>query len=143
MEVGHCPGCQVMEVLYCLKLFSLHFFFSSSSSFVILHVIVLFIRNFFPVLLWRDVPYPSRPCSSAARSLKLLLSFPSGINSLIFSAPKHFTPILSQHRHCLPIRFSVFCLPCPTSASLGGEFVPDYFGSSSASTVSSPSYSLN
>ena len=143
MEVGHCPGCQVMEVLYCLKLFSLHFFFSSSSSFVILHVIVLFIRNFFPVLLWRDVPYPSRPCSSAARSLKLLLSFPSGINSLIFSALQHFTPILSHHRHCLPIRFSVFCLLCPTSASLGGEFVPDYIGSSSASTVSSPSYSLN
>ena len=143
MEVGHCPGCQVMEVLYCLKLFSLQVFFFFFFFFVILHVIVLFIRNFFPVLLWRDVPYPSRPCSSAARSLKLLLSFHSGINSLIFSAPQHFTPILSQHRHCLPIRFSVFCLPCPTATSLGGEFVPDYIGSSSASTVSSPSYSLN
>ena len=24
--MGHCPGCQVMEVLCCLKLFSLQFF---------------------------------------------------------------------------------------------------------------------
>ena len=119
------------------------FFFVLLLFFVILHVIILSIRNFFPVLLWRDAPYPSGPCSSAARSLKLLLSFPSGINSLIFSAPQHFTPVLSQHTHCLPIRFSVFCLPCPTATSFRREFVPDYFGSSSACTVSSPSYFLN
>ena len=46
-------------------------------------------------LLWNDVPYPLRPHSSAARSLKLFLfSFPSGIHSPIFSTPQHFNPIL-------------------------------------------------
>ena len=44
----------------------------------------------FPLLslLWRDVPYPLKPCSNTTRSLKIfLLSFPSGINSSILSAP--------------------------------------------------------
>ena len=50
-------------------------------------------------------PCPSRPCSSATRSLKcFLFSFPVGINSLIFSAPQNFTPILLQHSHCLQCR---------------------------------------
>ena len=68
----------------------------------------------FPLLLWRDVSYPLRLCCSAARSLKcFLFSFPSGINSPIFSAHRHFIPILSLHRHCLPIRFSVFLPSLP------------------------------
>ena len=44
----------------------------------------------FPLLslLWRDVPYPLKPCSNTTGSLKLfLLSFPSGIKSSILSAP--------------------------------------------------------
>ena len=61
--------------------------------------------HFLP-LLWKAVPYPSRLCSIATRSLKrFLLSFPSAINDPIFSAPQHFTPILLHHRHCLPVQF--------------------------------------
>ena len=68
--------------------------------------IFLYLEFPFLSLLWSDVPYPSGPCSSATRSLKLFLhSFPSGFNSPILSAPQHFTPILLQHRHYLPSRF--------------------------------------
>ena len=58
----------------------------------------------FPVFAGEiDTSYPSRPCSSATRSLKLFLfSFLAGINSPIFSAPQNFSPILLQHRLCLP-----------------------------------------
>ena len=67
---------------------------------------VLYLEFPFLPLIWREVPYPPRPCSSATRSLKLFLfSFPAGINSPIFSAPQNFTPILLQHSHCLPGRF--------------------------------------
>ena len=60
----------------------------------------------FPTFAVKSCSYPSRPCSSATRSLKLfLLSFPSAINNPIFSAPQHFTPILLYHWHCLPVRF--------------------------------------
>ena len=72
-----------------------------------------------------DTPYPSRPCSSATRSLKLFLfSFPGGINSPIFSAPQNFSPILLQDRLSLP-----GCLWSPylTVTSLSRWFVSDTF----------------
>ena len=68
----------------------------------------------FPVFAGEiDALYPSRPCSSATRSLKLFLfSFPGGINSPIFSAPQSFFPILLQHRLCLPGCLSVSLPDC-------------------------------
>ena len=105
--------------------------------------IFLYLKFLFFSLLWRDVPYPSRPCSSATRSLKFFLfSFPDVINSLIFSVPQNFTPILLQHRHCLPVRFlSAFPVQPPSSWADGLYLT--HFRSSLAVTASSLSWSLN
>ena len=122
MEVGHCSGCQVMEVLCCLKIFFLEFFL-----FMCDFTCDIFIYLKFPFLslLWRDVPYLSRLCSSATGSLKIfLLSFPSGINSPIFSAPQNFSPISLQHRLFLPGCLSASYL---TVTSLSRWFVSDTF----------------
>ena len=89
-----------MEVLCCLKVFFLEFFPSMCDF-----TCDIFVYLKFPILslLWRNVPYLSRLCSNATRSLKIfLLSFPSGIKSPIFSAPQNFTPIFLPHRLCLP-----------------------------------------
>ena len=88
-----------MEVLCCLKIFFLEFFL-----FMCDFTCDIFVYLKFPILslLWRNVPYLSRLCSKATRSLKIfLLSFPSGVNSPIFSAPQNFT-IFLHHRYCLP-----------------------------------------
>ena len=137
-----------MEVLCCLKIFFLEFFL-----FMCEFTCDIFVYLKFPFLslLWRDVPYLSRLCSNATRSLKvffffflkvLLLSFPSGINSPIFSAPQNFTPIFLHHRHCLP---------GPSVSAFFAQAQPPwedclyltYFRSSLADMASSPSYFLN
>ena len=87
--------------------------------------IFLYLKFPFLSLLWIDVPYPLRPCSSATRSLKFFLfSFPDVISSLIFSVPQSFTPILLQHRHCFPVRF-LSAFPVQPSIFLGRWFVSD------------------
>ena len=94
--------------------------------------IFLYLKFPFLYLLWIDVPYPLRPCSSATRSLKFFLfSFPDVISSLIFSVPQNFTPILLHHRHCCPVRFlSAFPVQPPSSWAEG--FYLTHFRSSLA-----------
>ena len=133
-------GCQVMEVLCCLKIFFLEFFL-----FMCEFTCDIFVYLKFPFLslLLRDAPYLSRLCSNATTSLKIfLLSFPSGINSPIFSAPQNFTPIFLHHRHCLP---------GPSVSAFSAQAQPPWedclylthFRSSLADMASSPSCFLN
>ena len=91
-----------------------------------------------------DTSYPSRPCSSATRSLKLFLfSFPAGINSPIFSAPQNFTPILLQHSHCLPGRFGCLsAFPTWLWPLWAGDLYLTHFRFSLADAAHSPSYFL-
>ena len=140
MEVGHCPGCQVMDILCCLKIFFLEFFL-----FMCDFTCDIFIYLKFPFLsvLWRDVPYLLRLCSNATRSLKIvLLSFPSGINSPIFSAPQNFTPIFLHHRLCLP-GTSLSAFSAQAQPAWEDGLYLTHFRSSLADMASSPSYFLN
>ena len=103
--------------------------------------VCLYLEFPFLSLLWRDVPYPSRPCSSATKPLKLFLfSFPGGINSPIFSAPQNFSPFSLQHRHCLPGCLSAFPT-CDLLEQIDGLYLT-HFRSSLAKAAHSPSYFL-
>ena len=112
--MGHCSECQVVKVCY-LKL--VEFFCVCVYHYMCFFFFFFYLKFLFLSLLWRDVLYPLRPYSSATRSLKFFVfSFPDVINSLIFSVPQNFTPILLQHRHCLPVRFlSAFPVQPPSS----------------------------
>ena len=137
-----------MEVLCCLKVFFLEFFPSmydfTCDIFVYLEFTIL-------SLLWRNVPYLSRLCSNATRSLKVffffflkvfLLSFPSGINSPIFSAPQNFTPIFLPHRLCLP-GTSLSAFSAQAQPPWEDGLYLTHFRSSLADMASSPSCFLN
>ena len=138
LEVG---DCQVMEILCYLKLTELLCVLYGCGS-----VLGVFLYLEFPFLplIWREVPYPPRPCSSATRSLKLFLfSFPAGINSPIFSAPQNFTPILLQHSHCLPGRFGCLsAFPTWLWPLWAGDLYLTHFRFSLADAAHSPSYFL-
>ena len=140
MEVGHGPGCQMMEVLCCLKVFFLEFF---PSMYDFICDIFVYLEFTILSLLWRNVPYLSRLCSNATRSLKIfLLSFPSGINNPIFSAPQNFTPIFLPHRLCLP-GTSLSAFSAQAQPPWEDGLYLTHFRSSLADTASSPSCFLN
>ena len=130
----------MMEVLCCLKIFFLEFFIFICEFTCDIFVYLKFI---FLSLLWRDAPYLSRLCSNATTSLKIfLLSFPSGINSPIFSAPQNFTPIFLHHRHCLP-GTSLSAFSAQAQPPWEDGLYLTHFRSSLAVTAISLSWSLN
>ena len=130
MEVGHCPGCQVMEVLCCLKIFYLEFFLLMCDFTCDIFV---YLKFPFLSLLWRDVPYPSRPCSSATKPLKLFLL---GINkSHLFCSPELLSFFIT---HCLPACLSAFPT-CDLLEQIDGLYLT-HFRSSLAKAAHSPSY---
>ena len=104
-------GCQVMEMSY-LKL--IEPCVSTLSVFRSMLGVFLCLEFPFLPLIWREVPYPLRPCSSATRSVKLFLfSFPAGINSTIFYAPQNFIPVLLQHNHVFLVDLGAFLPSLP------------------------------
>ena len=132
--------CQVMEILCYLKLTELLCVLYGCGS-----VLGVFLYLEFPFLslLWRDAPYLSRLCSNATRSLKIfLLSFPSGINNPIFSAPQNFTPIFLPHRLCLP-GTSLSAFSAQVQPPWEDGLYLTHFRSSLADMASSPSCFLN
>ena len=125
-------------------LFETHWVLCVLSVFRSMLGVFLYLEFPFLPLIWREVPYPPRPCSSATRSLKLFLfSFPAGINSPIFSAPQNFTPILLQHSHCLPGRFGCLsAFPTWLWPLWAGDLYLTHFRFSLADAAHSPSYFL-
>ena len=65
------------------------------------------------LVLQGPVPVPPGLWISSCSAFLVELTVP------FFSAPQNFSPILPQHRHCLPVKFSVFLPSLPNCDLLG------------------------
>ena len=129
--MGHCPDCQVVKMC-SLKLVE---FFCVSVYHYVWYFSLLEIS--FPLFAMERCSLSFKALFQCYSSLKFFLFFfPGVINSLIFSVPQNFTPILLQHGHCFPVRFLSTFPVHPPSSWADGLYLT-HFRSSLADTASS------